>query len=194
MKLVFATHNHNKAKEIQSLMPEGIEVVTLDEIQCNEEIPETANTLEGNAHLKAQYIVDKFNMNCFADDTGLEISALNGEPGVFSARYAGEARNSMENMNLVLEKLKDIENRSAQFRTAIALYWNGEMYLFEGKVEGTIVREKKGCDGFGYDPIFEPENCGRTFAEMSINEKNNLSHRARAIKQMILFIKDKIKK
>ena len=194
MKLVFATHNHNKAKEIQSLMPEGIEVVTLDEIQCNEEIPETANTLEGNAHLKAQYIVDKFNMNCFADDTGLEISALNGEPGVFSARYAGEARNSMENMNLVLEKLKDIENRSAQFRTTIALYWNGEMYLFEGKVEGTIVREKKGCDGFGYDPIFEPENCGRTFAEMSINEKNNLSHRARAIKQMILFIKDKIKK
>ena len=194
MKLVFATHNHNKAKEIQSLMPEGIEVVTLDEIQCNEEIPETANTLEGNAHLKAQYIVDKFNMNCFADDTGLEISALNGEPGVFSARYAGEARNSIENMNLVLEKLKDIENRSAQFRTTIALYWNGEMYLFEGKVEGTIVREKKGCDGFGYDPIFEPENCGRTFAEMSINEKNNLSHRARAIKQMILFIKDKTKK
>jgi XTP/dITP diphosphohydrolase len=194
MKLVFATHNHNKATEIQSLMPEGIEVVTLDEIQCNEEIPETANTLEGNARLKAQYIVDQFNMNCFADDTGLEIAALNGEPGVFSARYAGDSRDSMANMNLVLEKLNGIENRSAQFRTAIALYWDGEMYLFEGKVKGTIIREKKGNDGFGYDPIFEPENCGRTFAEMSLPEKNNLSHRARAIQQMILFIKEKTKK
>ncbi len=194
MKLVFATHNHNKATEIQSLMPEGIEVVTLDEIQCNEEIPETANTLEGNARLKAQYIVDQFNMNCFADDTGLEIAALNGEPGVFSARYAGDSRDSMANMNLVLEKLNGIENRSAQFRTAIALYWDGEMYLFEGKVKGTIIREKKGNDGFGYDPIFEPENCGRTFAEMSLTEKNNLSHRARAIQQMILFIKEKTKK
>jgi XTP/dITP diphosphohydrolase len=194
MKLVFATHNHNKATEIQSLMPEGIEVITLDEIQCNEEIPETANTLEGNARLKAQYIVDQFNMNCFADDTGLEIAALNGEPGVFSARYAGDSRDSMANMNLVLEKLNGIENRSAQFRTAIALYWDGEMYLFEGKVKGTIIREKKGNDGFGYDPIFEPENCGRTFAEMSLPEKNNLSHRARAIQQMILFIKEKTKK
>jgi XTP/dITP diphosphohydrolase len=194
MKLVFATHNHNKATEIQSLMPEGIEVVTLDEIQCNEEIPETANTLEGNARLKAQYIVDQFDMNCFADDTGLEIAALNGEPGVFSARYAGDSRDSLANMNLVLEKLDGIENRSAQFRTAIALYWDGEMHLFEGKVKGTIIREKKGNDGFGYDPIFEPENCGRTFAEMSLTEKNNLSHRARAIQQMILFIKEKTKK
>lgn len=194
MKLVFATHNHNKAKEIQAIMPEGIEIVTLDEIQCNEEIPETENTLEGNAKLKAQYIVDQFNMNCFADDTGLEIEALNGEPGVYSARYAGESRDSNANMDLVLSKLEGKENRNAQFRTAIALFWEGKMYLFEGIVKGRIIENKRGNDGFGYDPIFEPENCGRTFAEMNLAEKSQVSHRARAVNQMIEFLKKTIEK
>ena len=192
MKLVFATHNHHKAKEIQSLMPKGIEVITLDEIQCNEDIPETAETLEGNAQMKAQYIVDQFGMNCFADDTGLEIEALDGEPGVYSARYAGSSRDANANMDLVLSKLSDKDNRKARFRTAIALYWEGEMHVFEGIVNGVIKAEKKGNDGFGYDPIFEPENCGKTFAEMDLSEKNTMSHRARAIEKMIDFLKEEI--
>lgn len=188
MKLIFATHNHNKAHEIQAMLPDGIEVLTLDEIHCFEEIPETEKTLEGNATLKAQYIVDEFNMNCFADDTGLEIEALNGDPGVYSARYAGESRDANANMDLVLEKMKGIENRNAQFRTAIALYWEGKMHLFEGIVKGTILTEKRGKDGFGYDPIFEAENTGKSFAEMSLEEKNIISHRARALKKMIDFL------
>lgn len=191
MKLVFATHNHNKAKEIQALVPEGITIVTLDDLQCFEDIPETAPTLEGNAIQKAEYIVNQFNLNVFADDTGLEIEALNGEPGVISARYAGEQRDSNQNMDLVLEKLNGIENRNAQFRTAIALYWEGEMHLFEGIVKGTIRTEKSGEEGFGYDPIFEPENCGKTFAEMSLDEKNKMSHRARALEKMIAFLTTK---
>jgi XTP/dITP diphosphohydrolase len=191
MKLVFATHNHNKAKEIQALVPEGITIVTLDDLQCNEDIPETAPTLEGNAIQKAEYIVNQFNLNVFADDTGLEIEALNGEPGVISARYAGEQRDSNQNMDLVLEKLNGIENRNAQFRTAIALYWEGEMHLFEGIVKGTMRTEKSGEEGFGYDPIFEPENCGKTFAEMSLDEKNKMSHRARALEKMIAFLTTK---
>jgi XTP/dITP diphosphohydrolase len=191
MKLVFATHNHNKAKEIQGLVPEGISIITLDDLQCNEDIPETAPTLEGNAVQKAEYIVNQFNLNVFADDTGLEIEALNGEPGVISARYAGEQRDANQNMELVLEKLHGIENRNAQFRTAIALYWEGEMHLFEGIVKGTIRAEKSGIEGFGYDPIFEPENCGKTFAEMSLDEKNKMSHRARALEKMIAFLTKK---
>lgn len=191
MKLVFATHNHNKAKEIQALVPEGITIVTLDDLQCNEDIPETAPTLEGNAVQKAEYIVNQFNLNVFADDTGLEIEALNGEPGVISARYAGDQRDSNQNMDLVLEKLNGIENRNAQFRTAIALYWDGEMHLFEGIVKGTMRTEKSGEEGFGYDPIFEPENCGKTFAEMSLAEKNKMSHRARALEKMIAFLTTK---
>jgi XTP/dITP diphosphohydrolase len=191
MKLVFATHNHNKAKEIQALVPEGITIVTLDDLQCFEDIPETAPTLEGNAIQKAEYIVNQFNLNVFADDTGLEVEALNGEPGVISARYAGEQRDSNQNMDLVLEKLNGIENRNAQFRTAIALYWEGEMHLFEGIVKGTMRTEKSGDEGFGYDPIFEPENCGKTFAEMSLDEKNKMSHRARALEKMIAFLTTK---
>jgi XTP/dITP diphosphohydrolase len=188
MKLVFATHNHNKAKEIQALVPEGITIVTLDDLQCNEDIPETAPTLEGNAIQKAEYIVNQFNLNVFADDTGLEIEALNGEPGVISARYAGEQRDANQNMELVLEKLNGIENRNAQFRTVIALYWDGEMHLFEGIVKGKIRTTKTGEEGFGYDPIFEPENCGKTFAEMDLIEKNRMSHRARALEKMIAFL------
>jgi XTP/dITP diphosphohydrolase len=188
MKLVFATHNHNKAKEIQALVPEGITIVRLDELQCNDEIPETAPTLEGNAIQKAEYIVNQFNLNVFADDTGLEIEALNGEPGVISARYAGEQRDANQNMELVLEKLNGIENRNAQFRTVIALYLDGEMHLFEGIVKGKIRTTKTGEEGFGYDPIFEPENCGKTFAEMDLIEKNRMSHRARALEKMIAFL------
>lgn len=191
MKLVFATHNHNKAKEIQSLVPEGITLVTLDDLQCFEDIPETAPTLEGNAIQKAEYIVNQFNLNVFADDTGLEIEALDGKPGVISARYAGEQRDSNQNMDLVLEQLQGKVNRNAQFRTAIALYWEGEMHLFEGIVKGTIRTEKSGAEGFGYDPIFEPENCGKTFAEMSLEEKNKMSHRARALEKMIAFLSTK---
>ena len=188
MKLVFATHNHNKAKEIQSLVPEGITIVTLDDLLCYEDIPETAPTLEGNAIQKAEYIVKRFNLNVFADDTGLEIEALNREPGVISARYAGEQRDAKKNMDLVLEKLNGIENRNAQFRTVIALYWDGEMHLFEGIVTGKIRTTKTGEEGFGYDPIFEPENCGKTFAEMNLVEKNKMSHRARALEKMIAFL------
>lgn len=188
MKLVFATHNHNKAKEIQSLVPEGITIVTLDDLQCYEDIPETSPTLEGNAIQKAEYIVKRFNLNVFADDTGLEIEALNGEPGVISARYAGEQRDAKKNMDLVLEKLNGIENRNAQFRTVIALYWDGEMHLFEGIVKGKIRTTKTGDEGFGYDPIFEPENCSKTFAEMNLVEKNKMSHRARALEKMITFL------
>lgn len=188
MKLIFATQNANKANEIQALMPKGIEILSLQDIQCNDDIPETALTLEGNAQLKACYIFEKFGMHCFADDTGLEIEALNNEPGVFSARYAGEQKNAADNMELVLDNLKSLSNRSAQFRTTICLILDGEEYFFEGKVEGTIRSEKSGEQGFGYDPIFEPEQCGRTFGEMSMEEKNAYSHRARAFGKMIEFL------
>jgi XTP/dITP diphosphohydrolase len=188
MKLIFATHNHNKAREIQAIMPEGIELLTLDEIQCNEEIPETAATLEGNAKLKAAYIAQQFDMECFADDTGLEVAALHGEPGIHSARYAGQSRDPEANMHLLLEKLATKGDRSAQFRTVIALYWNKEYHYFEGIVKGKILQEKKGNNGFGYDPIFEPENCGKSFAEMTLEEKNKYSHRSRALDKMIAFL------
>ena len=192
MNLVFATHNHNKAKEIQSLVPKEIKIITLDEIQCFEEIHETETTLEGNAQLKSQYIADQFGLNCFADDTGLEIEALNGEPGVYSAGYAGDARDADQNMNLVLNKLEHEKNRNARFRTVIALFWEGKMHLFEGIVNGKIITEKKGRDGFGYDPIFVPENETRTFAEMTLTEKNQYSHRARALQKMIDFLKERM--
>jgi XTP/dITP diphosphohydrolase len=188
MQLVFATHNKNKAKEIQSIVPVGIQIVTLDDLNCTEDIPETENTLEGNARLKSQFVVDKYELNCFADDTGLEIEALNGEPGVYSARYAGESCDSERNMQRVLANLSEIKNRNAQFRTVISLFWEGETYLFEGVVKGRIVEEKRGKDGFGYDPIFEPENCGKTFAEMDLAEKNTLSHRSRALMKMVEFL------
>jgi XTP/dITP diphosphohydrolase len=193
LKIVFATNNKNKAIEIQSIMPEGIEIMTLEDIGCIEDIPETENTLEGNAILKAKYVVEKYGYSCFADDTGLEIDALNGEPGVLSARYAGSNRDSNENIELVLSKLHANTNRTAQFRTVIALYWQNEMHTFEGRVSGNIISEKKGTNGFGYDPIFIPENTGKTFAEMELHEKNNFSHRARAFEKMIDFIHNALK-
>jgi len=188
MKLVFATHNSNKAKEIQSILPNNIEVLTLDDIKAHDEIPETAHTLEGNSLIKAQYVTENFNLNCFADDTGLEIEALNGRPGVFSARYAGESKNSDENMNLVLQELQGITNRTAQFRTVITLIINNKTIVFEGIVKGQIIDEKRGKDGFGYDPIFIPEGASKTFAEMTLFEKNQFSHRARAFSKMIEFL------
>lgn len=189
MNLVFATQNRNKALEIQDLMPEGITVQTLTDIGCTTDIPEDADTLQGNAELKAKYVADNFHVACFADDTGLEIEALDMKPGVYSARYAGEQKNDEENIRKVLSELEGTENRKAQFRTAICLMIDGETHLFEGKVEGIIRTEKAGTEGFGYDPVFEPENCGVTFAEMSRGEKNKRSHRARAFEKMVSFLK-----
>ena len=188
MILVFATHNSNKAKEIQSLLPADFQILTLTQINCHEEISETAQTLEGNSLLKAQFVNDNFNLNCFADDTGLEIKALNGRPGVYSARYAGEEKSAESNMNRVLSELKNESNRKAQFRTVITLILNDKTHIFEGVINGTISAEKKGIDGFGYDPIFIPEEETRTFAEMTLEEKNQQSHRARAFEKMVSFL------
>jgi len=190
MKIIFASNNKNKVQEIQNQVPKSIQIVTLDEIGCTEDIAETGTTLEENAIIKANYITEKYDLPCFADDTGLEIDALNGEPGVYSARYAGEDKNADKNMELVLEKLSNSTNRKAQFKTVIALNINNEQHLFTGIVEGEIRNEKTGTKGFGYDPIFEPENLGKTFAEMSLEEKNKLSHRGRAVEQLIEFLSE----
>jgi len=193
MKILFATANQNKANEIQRVLPSEIEIITLKDIDLTEDIPETSDTIRGNAIQKANYIKTHFNINCFADDTGLEIEALGGEPGVYSARYAGEQRDDEDNMALVLEKLQDQKDRSARFKTVIALELNGVLHEFEGIVNGTILKEKRGTNGFGYDPIFEPEQCGKTFAEMTMDEKNQYSHRARATAKMVAFLKDQMK-
>lgn len=191
MNLVFATQNRNKALEIQALMPEGITIQTLSDIGCTTDIPEDADTLQGNAELKAKYVAEHYNVACFADDTGLEVEALDMRPGVYSARYAGAQRSDVDNIEKVLTELKETDNRKAQFRTAICLIINGEIYHFEGRVEGEIRKEKTGTEGFGYDPVFEPEGCGNTFAEMSRDEKNKRSHRARAFEQMIAFLRER---
>ena len=188
MKIIFASNNKNKVQEIQNQVPKSIEIVTLEEIGCTEDIAETGSTLEENAIIKANYITEKYGLPCFADDTGLEIDALNGEPGVYSARYAGEDKNADKNMDLVLQKLQHKTNRKAQFKTVIALNINNEQHLFTGIVEGEIRKEKTGTNGFGYDPIFEPENLGKTFAEMTLEEKNKLSHRGRAVEKLIGFL------
>lgn len=188
MKIIFASNNKNKVQEIQNQVPKSIQIVTLDEIGCSEDIAETGTTLEENAIIKANYITEKYGLPCFADDTGLEIDALNGEPGVYSARYSGEDKNAEKNMDLVLQKLATLKNRKAQFKTVIALNINNEQHLFTGIVEGEIRTEKTGTNGFGYDPIFEPENLGKTFAEMTINEKNKLSHRGRAVEKLVEFL------
>ena len=190
MKIVFATNNPNKLKEIQSLIPKEIEIISLNEIGCNEDIPETGDTLEANAFQKAHYIKDNFNYDCFADDTGLEIDELNGDPGVYSARYAGPERNANANMNKVLNELKGKKNRKAQFRTVIALTLNNEEHLFEGEINGHISDIKQGNEGFGYDPIFIPENDIRSFAQMSMEEKGAISHRGRAVKKLVAYLKN----
>ena len=189
MKLLFATANSNKAFEIQKIVPEGFEILSLKDINFSEDIPETSSTIEGNALQKTNFIVDRFKIDCFSDDTGLEIEALDGQPGVYSARYAGGEKDPKKNMDLVLEKMKNVHNRNARFKTVIALYFNGTTHLFEGIVNGVIRHERSGQEGFGYDPIFEPTETGKTFAEMSIEEKNKISHRGRAFEKMVQFLK-----
>ena len=190
MQLVFASNNKNKIQELQSMLPETITIVSLESIGCFEDIPETADTIEGNAIQKANYVTEKFGYDCFADDTGLEVDTLNGEPGVFSARYAGEQRNADDNMNKLLVALLDKNNRKAQFKTVIALNLNGKQHLFTGIAKGKITLEKIGNQGFGYDPIFQPEGFSETFAQLSLDIKNKISHRGKATQQLITFLKE----
>ncbi len=191
MQLVFATNNKNKIIEVQQMLPSSIEIISLESIGCFEEIPETANTIEGNAILKANYVSEKYGYACFADDTGLEVAALNGEPGVFSARYAGEPSNSDDNMDKLLNALSDKTDRSAQFKTVIALNLNGKQSLFTGIAKGEITAEKIGIQGFGYDPIFKAAGLTKTFAELSLVEKSQISHRAKAMRELITFLTNK---
>jgi XTP/dITP diphosphohydrolase len=188
MKLVFASNNKNKIQEIQALVPNTIQIVSLDDIGCTEDIPETANTIEGNAILKANYVTEKYGYDCFADDTGLEVEALNGAPGVYSARYAGEQKDANDNMDKLLSELKDESNRKANFKTVIALNLNGKQNLFTGIINGKIIEEKIGTNGFGYDPIFVADGYEKTFAELSMEEKSTISHRGIAVKELILFL------
>lgn len=188
MKLVFATHNLNKLKEVKSILPPDIELLSLDDIGCTEEIEEYGETIEENATIKANYVFDNYNLNCFADDTGLEVESLDGAPGVYSARYAGEQKDATDNMNKLLKELEDKEDRSARFKTVIALRTDREKIIFNGIINGVITTSKKGNNGFGYDPIFQPEGYKNTFAELISEEKNKVSHRAKAIKQLIDYL------
>ena len=185
--LVFATHNAHKLEELRAILKD-FNILGLNDINCHEDIVEDADTLDGNAKIKANYVTDKFHINCFADDTGLEVDALNGAPGVYSARYAGEGCSYQDNVNKLLEALKNVENRKARFRTVIALNLDGKQYLFEGKVEGIITKEQHGEKGFGYDPIFLPDGFDQTFAEMPMEIKNKISHRGRATQKLIEFL------
>ena len=187
-KFVFATNNNHKVEEVSAILGNKVELLSMKEIGCHDDIPETADTLEGNALLKARYIYDKYHTDCFADDTGLEVEALNGAPGVFSARYAGDAHNSEANMNKLLRELEGSDNRKARFRTVFALIVNGKEHIFEGIVKGEITKGKHGTSGFGYDPIFLPEGYTQTFAEMGNELKNKISHRAVATKKLCNFI------
>ncbi|MBX0291072.1 RdgB/HAM1 family non-canonical purine NTP pyrophosphatase [Hymenobacter sp. HSC-4F20] len=190
MRLCFASNNAHKLDEIRPLLPPSVELLSLADIGCQQELPETQDTLEGNARQKAQYVWDHYGVACFADDTGLEVAALNGEPGVYSARYAGPQRLAADNVAKLLRELQGLPNRTAQFRTVVALVLpGGEVHEFAGAVEGLITEEVRGADGFGYDPVFQPtEGDGRTFAEMSIEEKNTISHRARAVAGLVQFL------
>ncbi|MFD0992957.1 non-canonical purine NTP diphosphatase [Tenacibaculum geojense] len=190
MKLVFATNNLNKLAEVQKMLPKNIELLSLKDINCFDEVDETATTLEGNAKLKANHITQNFGFNCFADDTGLEVDALNGEPGVYSARYAGEPANAENNMQKLLHALTNKEQRLAQFRTAICLNIDGKQFIFDGVCKGEILKNKQGEKGFGYDPIFKPEGYAVSFAEMSSSQKNEISHRGLAIKKLINFLNE----
>lgn len=189
MQLVFASNNKNKIKEIQLLVPNFIQIMSLEDIGCLEEIPETADTIEGNAILKANYVTEKYGYNCFADDSGLEIDVLNGEPGVYSARYAGEPKDDNKNIEKVLANLKDKSNRKANFKTVICLNIDGQQHLFTGIINGEIIDEKIGNNGFGYDPIFVADGYKKTFAELSIEEKSSISHRGKAVRLLVDFLK-----
>ena len=188
MKLVFATNNLHKLKEVQEMLSNSIEVLSLKDIGCFEDIEETESTLEGNAKLKADYITKKYGFDCFADDTGLEVEALDGDPGVYSARYAGEHGNAEKNMEKLLIELQNKSSRKAKFRTIIALNLRNKQYLFEGICDGEILNEKSGVKGFGYDPIFKPKNASSSFAEMNSEEKNIISHRGIAIQKLVKFL------
>ena len=191
MELVFASANENKVLEVEHKLGGDIRLKSLRAIGCNEDIPETGETLEENARMKARYVWDNYKVDCFADDTGLEVDALDGAPGVYSARYAGPQRNSEQNMDLLLTNLHGKSNRKAQFRTVICLIRGGEEFLFEGVVRGEIMEQRQGTDGFGYDPIFRPEGANVTFAEMTMDMKNTISHRGRAIALLSHFLKNK---
>ncbi|MBV1923401.1 MAG: non-canonical purine NTP diphosphatase [Flavobacteriaceae bacterium] len=188
MKLVFATHNQNKVREVKALMPTYIELLSLTDIKCFEDIPETSATIEGNAQLKTAYVKEKYGLNCFADDTGLEVESLNNEPGVFSARYAGPQKNSEDNMNKLLSGLNNKTNRDAQFKTAISLRIDTTEELFLGICKGEIITEKRGEEGFGYDPIFQPKGFSKTFAEMTLAQKSEIGHRGKAVRLLIDFL------
>ncbi|HEX9825838.1 MAG TPA: non-canonical purine NTP diphosphatase [Flavobacteriaceae bacterium] len=188
MQLVFATNNLNKLKEVESLIPKHIKLLSLADIGCLEDIPETQTTIEGNAIQKVEYIKNKYGYDCFADDTGLEVLALNGAPGVHSARYAGEQRNANDNMNKLLKALENNPNRTAQFKTVIALHLNSKLEIFTGICKGEITKTKRGKSGFGYDPIFKAKGDTKTFAELSLNEKNRISHRGNAVSQLVTFL------
>lgn len=188
MKLVFASNNKNKIAEIKQMLPDEIELLSLQDIGCTQDIPETADTIEGNAILKANYVTEKFGYNCFADDTGLEVDALNGAPGVYSARYAGEQKNDKSNIQKLLQELGQNTNRSAQFKTVIALNIEETQHLFTGIAKGYITNEEHGEKGFGYDPVFQPEGLDVTFAQLDMAEKAQLSHRGKATRELIDYL------
>ena len=188
-KLVFATNNAHKLEEIRAILGDKVEILSLNDIDCHADIPETADTLQGNAALKAQYIYENYGLDCFADDTGLEVEALNGAPGIYSARYAGgEGHDSEANMKKLLSEMQDKDNRKARFRTVICLIEDDKEHFFEGIVNGSIIRERKGGAGFGYDPVFMPDGYSETFAEMGNDEKNKISHRARAVQKLCEYL------
>lgn len=188
MKLYFATNNIHKLKEVQEVVGDSFQIESMRSLGINEDIPEDQQTLEGNALQKARFLYDRTGESCFADDTGLEVDALNGAPGVYSARYAGEAKNSLDNMALLLKNMSGKQNRKARFRTVIALILDGKEYLFEGIVNGTIAEEPRGTAGFGYDPLFVPDGYSTTFAEMDSEAKNAISHRGRAVEKLAAFL------
>lgn len=189
--LVFATNNKNKAAEIQQLVGDVYEIKTLADIGCHDDIAETGLTLEENATIKSSYVFNKYGLNCFADDTGLEVEALNGAPGVYSARYAGEQKSDDDNIDLLLSNMAQYSNKNARFRTVVSCMLNGVETIFDGVLEGAIVNQRKGNNGFGYDPVFKPVDSNRTLAEMTTDEKNEISHRARATRKLIQFLKEK---
>ena len=186
--LVFATNNPHKLKEIRCIMPPGFEVLGLNDIGCTQDIPETSTTLEGNADIKSSFVYKNFGRNCFADDTGLEVDALGGKPGVYSARYAGEDGNADKNMIKLLLEMQEVEDRRARFRTVISLIMGGEVRHFEGIVEGKILHDRRGAEGFGYDPVFLPDGYEQSFAEMDLELKNSISHRGKAVSKLIEYL------
>ena len=188
MKLCFATNNHHKLEEVMAILGESIPLLTLREIGCEEDLSETQETIAGNAYQKAKYVWDEYNFPCFADDTGLEVAALGGAPGVYSARYAGPQRSSDDNIDLLLKNLDGQTHREAQFRTVISLVMPQGEWMFEGIVEGIILQERRGSEGFGYDPVFLPKGTWKTLAQMTMEEKNSISHRAIAVKKLAEFL------